>query len=262
MYKLFVITLAFIVVIQGCQSNNEIISTQQVFNLREKEKNELIEKANKGDNKASFRLYLYYATNELNYNIMDATQQLYWPWLQKSAEDGNSEAQYVLSQIYFTRISSWILKLCNTEKAIYWLKLSANSGHTSAQKDLEEYERILNGYKISEGRPLPSPLSFNLTNPEKEFLTEKAKKFDNKASFRLYLYYEFTEYYSFERSYWLKKSATDGNKAAQYIIAFELDDMNKTEEAISWLKLSVANGHPLAKKKLESLEYKLKSSEK
>jgi TPR repeat protein len=67
---------------------------------------------------------------------------------------------------------------------------------------------------------------------------------------------------SSQDEYWLGKSANDGNTVAQYNLSIRLEFANNMDESKYWLKLAADNGHELAKKKLESLKYKLKSSEK
>jgi TPR repeat protein len=230
------------------------ISICKSNDLTEKEKADLIKKANMGDNKASYRLFMYYATIKHDWNIEDITQQPSWPWLRKAAIDGNVAAQAHLSQEYLWRIK-------NIELGLYWLKLSAKNGFEISKRRLEKLERILIGYQISESRPLPVPLSFDLTEAKKMELTEKANKNDNKASFLLFIYGEFYEHGG---DNWLRDSAEDGNMVAQYILACDLEEKNEIDEAMRWLKLAADNGHEEAKKKLEKLkhELKIKSSEK
>jgi TPR repeat protein len=109
-------------------SDGRPLATVSSFYLSEIEQADLVKKANKKDNEASFKLYQYYQSVKL-----DSTQGGYW--LRKSAEDGNVTAQYSLA-VYAEESD-------NIEEALYWYKIAANNGDTLAKKELEELEREL-----------------------------------------------------------------------------------------------------------------------
>jgi TPR repeat protein len=132
--------------LMACQTGktSEAISTCLKIDLTDKEKTDLINKANNGDNEASYYLYRYYAANDVDINIRDITQQPFWYWLRKSAADGHVTAQFLLSQVYLGDAWTYLKTPNNPEEGLYWLKKAAKNGHEFAQKELERYRRILN----------------------------------------------------------------------------------------------------------------------
>lgn len=111
------------------EKNNKPESTASIFNLSEDEKIDLIEKANRNDSQASFRLYKYYFFS--NDSRSDAIQ-----WLKKSAQDGNQQAQHILGIFYLE-----FLTPKNIEEGKYWLRKSAANGYLPAKEDLEKIEK-------------------------------------------------------------------------------------------------------------------------
>jgi uncharacterized protein len=84
----------------------------------------LPKKANTGDGNAAFKLYEYYAF------ISDEDSKAYY-WLDKAAENGNVEAQYLVGSRLFNK---------DKKKAIFWLKKAAAGGHIRAKKSLTDIE--------------------------------------------------------------------------------------------------------------------------
>jgi TPR repeat protein len=226
---------------KGKMNNGYSLKSPLSYNLTHDEKQKLVKAANKYDNNASLKLYLYYVFIEPNAN-QDSI------WLYKSAEDGNSVAQYILACDYGSFV--------DVDKKLHWLKIAADNNFEPAKRELERIERLQEELQMNEGYPLSE---FRASQKDIENWTEEANNGNNKAGFRLYIYHDFSYQNAAKDSLWLRKSATDGNSAAQYIIGCDLESMGEIDEAISWLKLAAANGHESAKKKLTSLGQKLKT---
>jgi hypothetical protein len=124
----------FVFLIMACFScsQTKIIatSTKDDFNLSFSEKEDLIQKALKGDANACFRISNYYKFVENNDEEM-------FIWLKRSAEFGNVIAQYNLA-CYFQRSKNET----DHQLAIAWFRKSAENGDTDANLRLAEiYEK-------------------------------------------------------------------------------------------------------------------------
>jgi hypothetical protein len=138
---IFIVTLMiFTTYSYGCETVDDAFLTCGCSPLTELEIAGLIKKSYKHDNEASYKLYKYYIACKREFHIRDITQRQFWPWLKKSASDGNIAAQYFLSKIYFGEVWGEDEAPVNTVKGVYWLKKAANNGHEEAKKELESLE--------------------------------------------------------------------------------------------------------------------------
>jgi TPR repeat protein len=105
-------------------------------------------------------------------------------------------------------------------------------------------EELTKGHQMRNQQPMTTAMIYNLTKPELDVLTEKAKNNDKSASFRLYQYYSLSKRDLAKELFWLNKSAVDGNAVAQYNLAYHYENSGNIKEALHWLKLAVMNSDP------------------
>jgi TPR repeat protein len=127
-----IILTAMIGLLGGCSMNNAGDSPMpdvSAFDLTHEEKADLIEKASKNDNKASFSLYQF--NNSVKRNRPEAMR-----WLKKSAKDGNVGAQWSLGYTYL-----YYKEFEDIEEGKRWLKIAAANGSEKAKMELIRLER-------------------------------------------------------------------------------------------------------------------------
>lgn len=86
---------------------------------------ELLIKAENGDKRAQIEYGYRYIANKM---IQDSTKDKAKGWYLKDAENGNLDAQYLISQIYDCESSR--------KEYLYWLTRAASHGHSRAQYDM------------------------------------------------------------------------------------------------------------------------------
>lgn len=92
----------------------------------------VVKKAHSGEARWQLRL----AEMHLNGTIVPQDSKTTFTILERLAEDGNSEAQYRLSDMYHTGHEP-DYSLAKTKRK-YWLELAADQGHTNAEFDFAE----------------------------------------------------------------------------------------------------------------------------
>ena len=106
------------------------------------------------------------------------------------------------------------------------------------------------------GSPISTATMFSLTSAELESLKIEAGNGDNKAAFRLYEYYEFSDYNLEKSNLWELKSAELGNSTAQYNIAVSFYESNRFDQALFWCKKAELSGNKEAKKLKKKIKTK------
>ncbi len=97
------------------------ISQQEAIALRGKIVSNIINKANRGDKQAQYKLAMMHLSgNGLPKNIDSAKS-----WLQKSAQQGHLQAQYQLGMLYTQNKQTW-------KKSLFWLTQAAKQGYQNA----------------------------------------------------------------------------------------------------------------------------------
>ena len=177
----------------------------------------------KNDAKAQCDLGEYYLEQGIEQGNSNSAMQ----WLQKSADQGYAEAQYLLGNLYYTGIEVFE----NYTEAVKWYRKAAEHGHSEAKKQLASEE-----------------ISLYILATEKN---------DLKAQYELYKYYSEQGNQSGAMS-WLQKSAEQGFAEAQYSLGVcykNGDGVTKNiAEAVKWYRKSAEQGHSEAKQQLESEE--------
>jgi len=90
---------------------------------------DLLRQAESGDAEAMLRLVYAYRVKK-GINQEDFENAMYW--LEKSANLGNAQSQFELSDIYMQEDTA----LCDLEEGFRWLKQSAQNGYTKAKNNL------------------------------------------------------------------------------------------------------------------------------
>jgi len=105
--------------------NSEPMYANSAFLLTEAERNELVGKANAGDNKAASRLGFFY-----DFTTRDRDAAYYW--FKKAALNGHVESQYNLG-VRTLGTSSPV----KCSEAKYWFTMASQNGMEKAQRSLE-----------------------------------------------------------------------------------------------------------------------------
>lgn len=113
------------------QKNSHPISPALTYWLSESEKSTLLDKSNKGDKDAAFRLAQYYSFIEVNND-----QEQYW--LERSATAGHTIAQYNLAFLLFNKENG------DTSAALYWAEMAKGNGEEKAQLLIDEIRAASN----------------------------------------------------------------------------------------------------------------------
>ncbi len=127
----FIVLTAMTAFLWGCSMNKTTdnpVATASAFYLSHDEEIDLIEKASKNDNEASFKLYQFSSFVKLN--KLEAMR-----WLKKSAQDGNILGQCVLGVIYLDDP-----EFKNIEEGKHWLRIAAANGCEKAKEKLIDFK--------------------------------------------------------------------------------------------------------------------------
>jgi TPR repeat protein len=107
------------------QENSPPASTASTYWLSGAEKSTLLDKSNKGDKDAAFRLAQYYSFIEF-----DSAKEQYW--LERAATAGHAVAQYNLAFFLFSKENR------DTSAALYWAEMAKGNGEKKAQWLIDE----------------------------------------------------------------------------------------------------------------------------
>lgn len=237
------------------------------------------EAAEKGDTDAQYKLCGAYQTGL----GVAKDEKTALDWLKKAAAGGHPQAQFLLGDNLLYGGPTLAQNKAEAEK---WLKLAAAQGHQEAQSALNELKtapactwddlatlttkaesgdaqacRILS-IKYEKGTP-DLPVNEKLAI---HWLKKAAEGGDLVAQYNLgAAFFNGAGVPKDEKAAmeWLRKAAVGGNAGAQETLGrlILIDTKNKAE-AMKWLSLAAAQGHPKATKLLESLrEEKLRELE-
>ncbi|GAA3918658.1 hypothetical protein [Litoribacillus peritrichatus] len=96
--------------------------------------------------------------------------------------------------------------------------------------------------------------TFSLGEKELNILIAQGNKGDKSAAFKLYQFYEFSEYDRGKADHWLLTAANLDHIKAQYNLSVGFFQDGKYAEALYWCKKAIENGHIKAKELLEDIE--------
>ncbi len=139
---------------------------------------------------------------------------------------------------------------------IYFLSLYSISFITVGENMSDDPFEFKGDPSQYEGEPISTATTFSLTSAEIESLKTEAKKGDNNAAFRLYEFYEFSDYNLEKSKLWELKSAELGNTAAQYNVAVSFFDSSQFEQALFWCEKAKLGGNEKAKNLREKIKLK------
>jgi TPR repeat protein len=212
---------------------NNPMSTASSVNFTEEQIEEFSQKAEKGDAEAAFMLYKHFPGTEKGFY-----------WLEISAKNGNRAAQYNLAVILYQRKSF--------DEALYWAGMAKRNGDEEADRLIYEIQMEAFG-----GLPITPALSFRLTEEQVNEFSQSAGKGDADAAFKLYLHFTLSISDSEKSRYWLRASAKNGHRIAQYNLAVSLYQEEKFKEALFWAEMAKRNGYEDAGRLINEIHDKL-----
>ena len=193
----------------------------------DKELDELRNKADEGDPSAQIDLGYRILGKRVEKDYLDALK-----WYRKAAEQGHSEAQFILGYLYHT---GKIVEQ-NSSEAKKWYLKAAKQGHASAEKNF----RLLYAYDRTAEKD---------SSEIKEYYRKKAERGDAYSQYALGLMYDcgLIDYQigSPEASKWFRKAAEQGHSEAQNYLGVMYQRGQGLEkdyvEAYAWYNLARAN---------------------
>jgi TPR repeat protein len=212
----------------------------------------IVEKANKGSNVAQFVLWKKYWYSDPEQSIL---------WLKKSAESGNTEAQRILGEIYYT--GNNIVKSYK-QSEFWWLK-AAEQGNVLSQSNLGcLYSDNDINYTIPHVANNESGgIKVSIDYVKALYWLNKASVANNyHAKIILADMYNFGIGVSIDYSkayQYYKESAKNGDLRAQFNLGCMYDQGEGTnkdiKQAIFWFKKAAVNGYGSAQNTLASYYY-------
>lgn len=218
---------------------------------------DLLEKnAISGNVKAQYFMFGIYYSGEGLFSS-DVKKARYW--LEKSAENRNKEAQYLLAVMYKNGYKKLSL-LKNPLKFIYWLKESGEQGYYYSQYNLAIM--YFWGIGVAEDKKQSFYWFRKLAEQGKELI--KNNKYRQGVEFAqnelIYMYDKGigTKRDKEQALYWLRRSAEEGNQKAQCKLGLRYYRGNGIEkdrkQGAYWIKKSYEKGYEEAKKIWDELE--------
>ena len=194
---------------------------------------ELLERAERGDVEAMFRLGIRYDQENGERDIVEAVK-----WYTKAAELGHRDAQHVLGVLYVTGDGVPV----DLEMAEKLLLKSAEQGNTAAQHDLAlMYRNQKNDHEASLKWLLKSAEAGNV-----------AAQLQMSKVYGLGIGVDVSPQDAFK---WCERAANQGDALAQYnlgVYYYNGDGVARDrEKAIEWLKKADAQGYESAKRALK-----------
>ena len=215
--------LAVMLCMMGCEDDSDHIVWTP----------ELLERAERGDVEAMFRLGIRYDQENGERDIVEAVK-----WYKKAAGLGHRDAQHVLGVLYVTG-DGVPIDFAEAEK---WLLKSAEQGNTAAQHDLAlMYRNQKNDHEASLKWLLKSAEAGNV-----------AAQLQMSKVYGLGIGVDVSPQDAFK---WCERAANQGDALAQYnlgVYYYNGDGVARDrEKAIEWLKKADAQGYESAKRALK-----------
>ncbi len=217
MKKLLTIFLLGISIIAFSQEENDRLNDKEI-----KVFEKLVEDSN--DAGMQYNLGVMYYKGYKGFPV-DIKKSIYW--LEKSAKNGKSRAQFDLGTLYYDGLVMPI----DMKKAMFWIKKSAEQGEERAKQILEQ-EKLAKTY---------------FKNKSLKSVREKALKGDADVQFELAMFYTRADEGSISY-YWMKESGENGNLSAQLLLGMAMLKAENYKKSAYWIKKAKEQGDEDAKK--------------
>lgn len=226
--------LFFSLILIFCVNEYAMSSIIDEDEMAEEHVAELVKSANNGDSAAQYELGMLYYESDFGIEV-DLTQAK--KWFEKAAAKGNGDSQYMLGVMYYS--GTGVTK--NEKLGISWLKKAAKNGSSDAELYLQGMED-----------PDDTELVQRVTAAKKEY-RGKAPKGNAADQYNLGMLltrYQENDQELIEARKWFKSAAEQGHKDAQFELAklyahggggdIDIDAANK------WYMESCKNGVAIA----------------